>query len=117
MNIEILEERIQDILEKMKDLDPCSDEYRKATSNLEILMKYRDEAERIELDRTTMYEENHLGLRKVHVDRTRNWIELTKGLGVPLLGLVAMRMITKLEEEGTVRSKGLGLGTSFFKFK
>lgn len=114
---ETLDERINDILEHLKDLDPSSEEYKTASTSLENLYKMRIEEEKLDIDKERMYEDISLETKKMLNDRKRNNVELVKVLVPTGAGLLGIFKITAAEEVGSVTSKALNLVTSFFRFR
>lgn len=115
---EKLDERILEALNKLESFDEDSEEYKAITDNIDRLYKLRNEETKLENDREQI--DNDITIREhqlAQVDKVRNRIELARTIVTTTAGILGVVMIIAAEETGTVRSKALGLVTSFFKTK
>ena len=113
-----LDTRILELLDKLESFDGDSEEYKAITENIETLYQLRNEETKLANDREQIDNDITIRVRQMHqVDKVRNRIELVKTILTTTAGTLGVVMIIAAEETGTVRSKALGLVTSFFKFK
>ncbi|MBP5595486.1 MAG: hypothetical protein J6Y02_08890 [Pseudobutyrivibrio sp.] len=112
-----LDERIDDLLKKLEEIDNSSEEYATIASNLDKLYKLRLEERKLDNERDTMLEDVSVREHQVNNDRKRNKSEIVRPILQGCFAVMGIGMIILAEREGTIVSKGLGLASSLFKFK
>lgn len=117
MTKNMLEKRIQELLTKLENLDPDSEEYKKVSANLDILYKLLLDQQRVDFEKEKLYEDIFLERKKIQNDKNRNYIEIGRVLVPTVAGIFAILKITKFEEAGSITTKSLGLINSFFRSK
>lgn len=112
---DLLEKRIEELLEQLENTDKGSDEYKAVVSNVETLYKVENEANRIDLEKEKMYEDITLEVKKIQIDRQRNRIEIGKTLVTTASGIYLVKKILQVEEVAAVTTKAFPFVTSLFK--
>ena len=112
----VLDDRMVEITDYLEGKDPSSDEYKKATDNLETIGKLRLEEDRLDYEKEKMYEDISLDRKRIDNDKTRNNVEKAKAIVGPLSTVATVVMICTKEVEGSITSKALAFASKLLHF-
>ena len=111
---DMLEAEIKAVLESIEDMDPKTDEYKKAADELTKLMDRLNEMEKIELESERATNEHYIKLAQFRCDKKYRMIDTVVkviGIAVPAILTVWGTAVTlKYDEKGIFPSTNIGRG-------